>query len=543
MLSENRLEKRTLGSASSQTYTDYQDTSNNDVLYNTIKIGVAGLATYGLYKGGLLKPIVKPLLELADNVAREGTDRAANIMSTVKQWSNLKHLTPEALEMSKIQKYSAPSQSLFRSRESSAFFDLVKDVNEMSSSRQTNFHRIREIIDDTGKDMSLLQEMIRDNQKALPNRRMNYLNTDLHYRMTELRTLEETAMEKAKAQSSQFTAKAYEEFMSFMRLSEKEAAQEMRESGYRKLVLGDILEMVHDEGGRRLVQKEGVDVDLTSIKNHKGESLLDDLNKFLAYSSHNYMKDGKKVNALASGDWKDIVLDAGIRINESGHVIDYRMSKDNLIGFAHSLANDFKLPLVQFNPFKTLLGFDKIGRRKPLMGLISGGQYDPNITRMGGQTSINSWLVDTFGPEYDGKHVAVINGKAFTTNADGLIQEIGSGFKLHDITHADEHYGLKPMVNATRQMAGLSMGEATRYSSLDDYIKHMAKQYDTEMSTFQKAKFKIGEWLDLGYQEVPVKTKVIPAKRVSCKVRRFSKFTPAFRSRSIIFCDCSWRNQ
>lgn len=503
MLSENRLERKTLGSKSSQTYTDYQDTSDNDVLYNTIKIGLAAATTYGLYKSGLLKQISKPLLELADNVAREGTDRAASVMGTVKQWSNLKHMTPEALEHSKLQKYSAPAVSLFRERDSTVLYDFLQDVSEYSSSRQTNFHRIRELVEGTHRDTKLLQEMIADNQKALPNRRMNYMNTDLHYRMSELKILEETAREKTKAQSSQFVSKAVEEFMNFMRLTPKQATQELKESGYRKLVLGDILEMVHDEGGRRLVQKEGVAIDLTSIKNNKGESLLDELNKFLPYSSHNYMKDGKKVNAIASGDWKDIILDSSIRISEDGHIIDYRMSKDNLIAFAHSLANDFKLPLVQFNPFK-VAGFDKIGRRKPLMGLISGGQYDPNITRMGGKTSINEWLVDTFGKEYDGKHVAVINGKAYTTDPNGAIQEIGSGFKLHDITHADEHYGLKPMVNASRQMAGLSMGEAKRYASLDDYIKELAKQYDNEieLSTFQKAKFKIGQWLDMGYQEM-----------------------------------------
>ena len=501
MLSESKLERRTLGN--NQTYTDYQDTSNNDTLYNTIKIGLAAATGYGLYKSGALKQIARPLLELADTVAREGGDRAGTVMSTIKQWSHLKHLTPEALEMSKLQKYSAPSISLFRNRDSSLFLNLTQDISELSSNRQTNFHRMRELIDGTHQDMQVLKNMIADNLKHLPNKRMNYLNTDLHYRISELKILEEEAIEKAGAQSSQFTTKATEEFMNFMSASPKQAAQELKESGYRKLVLDDILELVHDEGGRRLVQKEGAVIDLSSIKNQKGESFLDDINKFLSYSSHNYTKNGKKINALASGDWKNLILDSAIRIDEAGNVIDYRMTKDNLIGFAHSLANDFKLPLVQFNPFKTLLGFDKIGRRKPLMGLISGNQFDANITGIGGRTTnINDWLVNTFGKEYDGKNIAVINGTAYTTNADGLIQEIGSGFKLHDITHANEHYGLKPLTNATRQMSNLSMGEATRYNTLNAYIKDMAEQYDKEMSTFQKAKFKMGQWLDLGYQEV-----------------------------------------
>ena len=41
----------------------------------------------------------------------------------------------------------------------------------------------------------------------------------------------------------------------------------------------------------------------------------------------------------------------------------------------------------------------------------------------------------------------------------------------------------------------------------------------------------------------PVRTKVFPANRASVTTRLLSKFTPACRSRSTMWMDCSWRNQ
>ena len=90
MLSENRLEKRTIG-VSSQTTKDYQDTSSNDTFYNTIAIGLSIALGHKLYKSGALKEIAKPMLEIADKLAKEGTDKASVTMSTIKEWANMKH--------------------------------------------------------------------------------------------------------------------------------------------------------------------------------------------------------------------------------------------------------------------------------------------------------------------------------------------------------------------------------------------------------------------------------------------------------------------
>lgn len=495
MLSENRLEKRQIG-IDSQTYKDYQDTSDNDTLYDTISFGLAALTGYGLYKSGALKEIAKPLLELADKVAQEGSDKAGVVMHTVKQWSNLRNLGDLG-----NQKYKLPTLSLFRDRDTSLIYDIYEDFKNLSSSRLTNFHNIRKLMDGTKQDMQLLQRMINDNQKGLKVARTKYFNTELNFYMNEMNIFENYVNKHIdKIDQLAYKRRAMEEFMDFMSLSPEKAAQQLKESGYRKLTLGDVTELVRGEDGVfRLVNKQGAEIDLSIAKNDRGETFLDNINDFFNNTFHRYGEKNRR--AYFTDDWKKIIIDPNMRIDEAGHIIDYRMTRDNMVGFAHSLANDFKLPLVQFNPFKTLLGFDKIGRRKPLMALINNQQIDPNITRKGGRVTIGEWLTETFGEEYKNKHVAVINGKAFTTDTDGKYLELGSGFKLHDITYADEHYGLKPLLNASRQISGLSRGEVEKMLT-KDYAEYLKLQYGKDISTFQKAKHKIGTLLDLGYQEI-----------------------------------------
>lgn len=499
MLSENKLERRTLGNPS-QTVTDYQDTSDNDVLYNTIKIGLVGAASYALFKSGAMKGIAKSLLEVADTIAREGTDKASIAMHTIKEWSSLKKI-PTKYQAD----YRIPRTSIFRERESSIFYDLVEDATNSVKKGKIDFHNVNSLMRGSVDDLHLLTRMIQDGQSGLERRRNNYLRTELNHRINNFLDFESTVEQYSERQRVMFTAKGMQEFMESMSISPTKAAQELKESGYRKLTLGDVVDFIHDEKGSRFVAKQGAQIDLASSADWQTD-LLQNATRF--FETHSYFDaNGMRTNALRSGDWKNIIVDSSMRINESGNIIDYRMSRDSLVGFAHSLANDFKLPLVGFNPFKSLLGFDKIGRRNPFIGLISSDQIDPNITRRAGRVTINDWLIKEFGEEYAGQNIAIINGKAYVADmSDGIgnrgLIEIGDRLKLHDITYADESYGLKPTVNAGRQMANLSLGEPQK-RALDDYIRFLRQNHPgTELNMFQKAKYQLGRTLDMGYQEI-----------------------------------------
>ena len=184
MQSESRLERKVLHS-DDQVIKDYQDTSKNDTLYNTITIGLAALTGYGLLKTGALKPIVKPLLELADTVAKEGSDRAAVTMKTVKQWAHLRQISPSQRDMSKIQSHIPPKASIFRNRDTSLGYDVFDDIMHLSNNRQTNFHNVRELMSGTVQDIQLLARMIHENQGNVAKQRNNFLNTDIYHYMRE----------------------------------------------------------------------------------------------------------------------------------------------------------------------------------------------------------------------------------------------------------------------------------------------------------------------------------------------------------------------
>ena len=510
MLSENRLEKRTIG-VSSQTTKDYQDTSDNDTLYNTISLGLSIAIGIKLYKSGALKDIAKPMFEIADKMAKEGTDKASVIMSTVKEWSNMKHLTPGQLKFSN-QRWNAASDSIFRNRDTSFAYDLFEDLKDISSG-DFRFKNMRNLIQGTTRDINILQDMIKARQTELPNKRKNVVNTDLYEKLKNLDNFITTiAHEENDSNITRAYRRKYmQELVETMTLTPEQAAQELRESGYRKATLKDFGHIVRENGIDKFVMNEDAKFDLDYSINDEGKSLVDKINDILKNYDNKYIGRDGKSTSLAKSDWQDLIIDSAIRVDEMGNVIDYRMTKEAIIGFKRSIANDFKLPVVKFNPFKSLRGWDKAGRKIPMAGYISYRQYMPSITGIGGrEVTIGQWLVKNLGEEYANSNIAVINGKAYVKNlssqTDELI-EIANNLRLHNITYADGAYGLKPAVNAERQIANMDLGHPNINLKngldeiWDEYEERLIKEYDITPSKFQEAKYKIGRMLDIGFTE------------------------------------------
>lgn len=487
MQSENRLERKTLYRDNSQVTEDYQNTSRDDVFYNTITIGLAALTGYGLLKTGALRPITKPLLEVADKVARDGSDKAGITMKTIKQWANLKSLSPSQLNTSKTQSYSPPKRSIFRTRDTSLFYDLFEDVNNLSSSKLTSFSNIRNIINDTTKDVRLLNQMIEENQKGIDKQRNNYTNTKFYNRVKEYKNMRADLFHNGShLEALFFSDKSMQELINDLTLSPEKVAKEFRETGYKTLTFGDIFEVINDENGHALTAKKDIKINLNEFVNEDGTSLQDMANEFFKTNKF----DGNK-SVLSSNAWKNMIIDSGLRIDKTGNIIDYRMSRDNTVWFLNSLATDFGLPLVKFSPAQ-ILGFDKIGKHSPLMGVLAPTQYAPSLTGISGRVTIGDWLGKEFGESYKNKNVAVINGSAYILDDNNKLIEIKNNLKLHDITNTDKRQNLKPLHNASRQMGGISTGEPPK----------LTPEEIEKLTTFQKFKYKTGDILDLGRHEV-----------------------------------------
>lgn len=502
MLSENRLEKRTIG-VSSQTTKDYQDTSSNDTLYNTIAIGLSIALGHKLYKSGALKEIAKPMLEIADKLAKEGTDKASVTMSTIKEWANMKHLNATQRQFAN-QRWNPAQNSIFRKRDTSLAYDLFEDLKDISSGNM-RFKNMRKLMQGSTEDINVLKQMIEARQKELPARRKNTINTDLYDKLKNLDTFATTITHEDDINTARaYRSKYMQELVKEFTLTPEQAAQELRESGYRKATLKDFGKVIHEDGVDKFVVNPDAKFDLSYSMNDKGESLVDRINTILRNHDNKYIGSDGKSTSLAKNDWQDLIIDSAIRIDSAGNVIDYRMSKEAGIGFMRSIANDFKLPVVQFNPAKSLFGWDKIGRKVPMAGYLSHRQYMPSITGVGGRDmTIGQWLAKNLGEEYAESNVAVINGKAYvknlTSQTDELI-EIASNLRLHNITYSDGAYGLKPTLNAERQIANMDLGHAFD-ETWDKYVEKLEKEYGITPTKFQEAKYKFGKMLDIGFTE------------------------------------------
>ena len=500
MSSENRLQRRTLNYVDDgSTYKDHQDTSKDDTLYNAISTGLIALGGYGLYKSGALKGIAKPLMEMADAVAREGSDRASIVMQTIKQWSLLEHMDAAKFAASNAQ-FNVPARSLFRSRDSSVFYDIYADIKDVSTnSGLVNFKRVRELVMETQQDLRVLAEMTGKNLEELPKMRKNYSNTDLFKRMQNLTTFERTTRQYTGYGSSvAFNNKAVEAFMKQNMVTPEAIQQELRESGYRRLTLGDILEFVTDENGNPHFKTKGNSpIDLSTPHPKTGRNMLEELENLVMHGHHSYVDEqGQRVSLLTNDNWKNLALDGAMRIDKKGKIIDYRMSKDNTVAFLNSLANDFKLPVVGFNPAK-MAGLDKIGQDKPLMGLISYKQIDPSLTGKAGRHTIGQWLSETYGKEFATSNVAVIDGTAYVANSEGKLVKLRDGLNLHDITFGDGPYGIKPTLNATRQMAGLELGSVSKLS-VEEYERKLGRK----LTASERMRYQTALFLDMGFQEI-----------------------------------------
>lgn len=504
------LENRKLGGGriDSQLQEDPMDASTNDTLTRILGVGLGLLFTKKLYQTGALQPLVKPLMEVADNIAREGGERASVTMGAIKEWTNLKHLTTAQRQFSN-QRFNAAANSIFRGgrADRGVLGQLADDLTDGGH----GFVNMKNLIMGTQEDLNVLKAMIKERAENLPAHRANLMATDLGYYLNDfssfIRTVErENGENTARTMRSQYMR----EMVDFMTLKPEDAANQLKRQGYRNATLGDIAEIYNDGGRYKFRMKEGAAIDIAGKDPKTGHSLQQDLDELLQNVNNKYLTPDGKPTSFGRGDWKDIMIDKSIRIDEAGNIIDYRMTNDAWLSFQHSLANDFRLPLVSFNPFKTLFHLEQKGRRPIFSGYLSHTQFMPSITGMGAHLddngnlvnmTIGEYLAKEFGEEYAESNVAVIRGSAYIQNVHetNKLFKIADDLELSNITFAEGSYGLKASVNAERQVAGFDMGHA---------VKTTWKEYEQILETngisptlYQKIKYNAAVMADMGFQE------------------------------------------
>lgn len=487
---------------------DEQDTAGgSSVISNFIKLGLIGLLGHTAYKKGLLKPVMEEMLTVADKIASEGTNKAGTAMTTIKEWTKLRHMTAAQIRNLRKDLPIIPERSIFRLKNKDFLYDVLEDTRNMISSGNVDYYNVKKIFADSIDDLNILHSMIDKNIGNTVKARQSYMNADLFSRIREYERFSDIATyayRNFRGAAFNLRRKYADEFVDALSLSDEAAEREMSRTGFHRVRLKDFLTFDENEGKLKLLSPEGDFKGMAGYDYKTGTIAIDKLNNFFNEGMNRY----KGQTFWKSGAWKDLVLDPSIQINEAGNIIDYRMTKQQGIDFIHSLAGDFGLPAVKFNPLK-MAGADKAFRHKPFGGIIAPGQYAPGFTGRAGEYTVGDFMGEVLGEEYSKMPVSVIGGKAYAPvkNKAGhyVLQEFDGKFNLHDVTHADTYMHLDNIVSAERQMANLHLAQPFS-GSWDEYRKILEEAgVNNKKLKEYEIRYKIGKFFDIGHQEAFMK--------------------------------------
>lgn len=441
---DNRLQRKTIG-LPSDTYEDDMSAEDKSPLNNLIGMGIGAAGVYGLYKKGLLKPIVKNFVEVAHSVASNTLDKSYLSTDAIKKWSNIDYLTPEKLE---DLGYKLPKDSLFRGSNLDKLKKFGGSIKTGLEKHDLNFNMVKRIINDTADDMNILKQMIEENQDNLKTLQRTFYNTDLMTGVKEMRKFSREILANSPESQLSSNSKMAEVFVNKNMLSRKKELDMIKQNGFRPVMLQDIIKkpFLNDEGKLTLETLENAPIDLYDGLPHQSGNSMFYLQNIMENPYYKYLRNGKPTSI--AGDWdnvKRMVVDKNILVDEQGKLIDLRMTNKIKTDFLKSLSTDFKIPGLDFNPLATLFPSWARGEvTPPTFGILSKNDYQPFITKSAGKVTVG---------EKFGSDILVFNGEGYRTVGNQL-EKVADNIRLHDISRAGQFTFSKP-IDSTRKMAGL----------------------------------------------------------------------------------------
>lgn len=478
---DNRLQKRRLAS---DTYQDDMSADKTESPLNTIiPVLAASAGLYAMYKKGLLQPLIKSGMEVFESVAKNSTDKAYMNLKGLEEWTKFENLAPDKL---KEMGYRVPKDSIFRGKGINKLKTLGLDTVSEIEKGDIRLGYARKVINDTVEDVNQLKRLISENTKRVEAYRQKYYDSDLIVGMKELRRFSREVASNDPNAKLFVNEKATKEFINMHTLSTEEEKKLLKINGYRPVMLQDIMdtpEKIKLEEGSKFVYKpkQGAKINLQDNTGTQVYNSADELLNAMGNSDFRYMnQSGKTTNMI--GDWentKRLVLDKNILIDESGNILDLRMSDDLMKSIKETITKNFKIPGLGFNPLTSLFpSWTNARIRKPNFGMLSKDSIQPFITGKAGNKLL-------------GEDLFVINGKAFKM-ADNGLEQVADNIVLNDISRAGQ-YGFNKKIDTTRKMADLNYYDF----KLKDNIKQEIDN-GTLKGKFYEYIDRANQWLDSG---------------------------------------------
>lgn len=434
---------------------------NDNPLYMLLKASALIAGGTMAYKRGFFK---KPLQNIIKYAGQFG-ESDFNISTTVKTFNKWANST--ALD-------NSYNNSIFRN---GLKFDSIK-----SSVKDGN---ISKIIKDTSNDVN---ELFKRNKAAIKNFKDNrainsrfYYESELISNLTEINKI--SSQYKKYENGSAMSRKAKEmmtkDLAKNLGIDEEIAKNQIKRTGHRNLTLGDIYDTVRDKktGKISLINKN-----TNFMFDESSTSLIED---FLRTTTTVYKdKNGKSMvgTLINSDNWKSFRVDNGIFIDELGNISDLRYASRNTSEFIRTLANDYQIPLLSFNPLR-FFGLDKFGIKKNRYGIIHQTTIQNVLTGLPGRVTLEE--TGKFGKN----PLLFVNDSVYQFSGDKVTTatKIASNMKVDKMSKKTGSYGIRSDFNSLRKMANINTKEYKLYGDEDGSVKSFYSQLMRK--------------LDLGFQD------------------------------------------
>lgn len=464
-------------------------TQNNDYyeegLLNTRNLIVGSAIAAGsllAYKSGALAPFIKqamkgasehkPTVSVAFNDLRkwfksDGEEETVKsifrmgVKDTVKEFAKF-----DKANAKEVIKHTKEDIRAYTTRLNLTLDRLMKDTSN-------------EVVNNTYHNTKILRE-IREADNAA-----NFYSTNLSNSKNALRS------------------KMYDEIIKGSVQTSKQAAKSLKRTGYRRLELNDVFDIVEESGKIKLYAKTKFNFDEKS--RNEVMSAREHIEKMLNSNSitsqgSKVVNDGKYLKMHQTNkDYKHIAVDDSMHIDTKGNIIDLRNRRASNIETIRNLATEWQIPIIGVNPLQ-MFGVDKIGRRTIKFATVSENTLAPALTGAYGRSKSNTIAkVKNSNGLLKGvkEGVTIINGDVYRVSDDLQgIAKIDYKSKKHITAIPKEmDYGTRFLTrneNAQRKMFGLSRVEFEEFGT---------KDFKGKMGKYRYYKNKMAKALDIGHQE------------------------------------------
>lgn len=299
------------------TKSKFQESNIKNILCATAVLG-GGIA---LYKSDVARNFIGKSMELLSKSSGELSKKS----NVIKKWilKNYDHSgTDDSIYMTKF---------------------IIKNFNNKDF--QKNF------MENTQRDLEDLKNKIK--KKKNSQKLINAMkNLDIIKSITNINNIERNlkSVEEKRAARELLSKNLFET----SKLSYERIKSQLDKTTYRNLTLGDILDVSVKNSEKTLYN---------SNKNYVlDEDSLEIVNDFIKNTSSRKVENidingvNKNVSKsiLETEEWKDLVIDRNIFINNKNNIIDLNNTNNNINFLMHKVSSDFKTPFIDINPLKII---------------------------------------------------------------------------------------------------------------------------------------------------------------------------------------------